>query len=278
MVGSGPDDGHRAVFVCVSSQLSVEGVVLTYYRDADVARALGLVVSTSRTKRVRCTTRPISIVETPSSAPPYSQYKTTADEPLRRENEAPKLISIPPGSAVDTLQHHDRAVTPEHYLGVDQPCVIAYGQPSEINSGGGLPIETILDRPSPADDTFYAGLESPNTATKEATRHQEGSDNLFEDDLFEPNVMEASPQNLYSYAEQDGQILEVRSTSPVPWIRDPTQTASISQHVPQNEGLGLGRQPYTDENETTRPRRRKSSHNSDWSVVKRQRVLDHMRV
>lgn len=125
---------------------------------------------------------------------------------------------------------------------------------------------------------LYAGLESPNTATKEATRHQEGSDNLFEADLFEPDVTKASPQSLCSYAEQDGQILEVRSTSPVPWIRDRTQTTSISQHVPQNEGLGLGRQPCTDQSETTRLRRRRSLHDSDWIAVKRQRVLDHMRV
>jgi hypothetical protein len=205
-VGSGPDNGHHAVFVCVRSQISVKGVVLTNHRHADVAQALGLAVSTSRAKRVRCTMRPASIVETPSSAPPCLQYQTTAEGALRREDEALRLISTPPDPAVNTSRHQDRVVAPEHYLGRDQPCVIAYGQPS------------------PGEDKLYAGLESPNTATKEATRHQEGSDNLFEADLFEPNVVEASPQSLYLYAEQDDQILEVGSTSPAPWIRDRTQT------------------------------------------------------
>jgi len=277
VVGSGPDNGHHAVFVCVRSQISVKGVVLTNHRHADVAQALGLAVSTSRAKRVRCTLRPASIVETPSSAPPCLQYQTTAEGALRREDEALRLISTPPDPAVNTSRHQDRVVAPEHCLGRDQPCVIAYGQPSEIESRG-EPIETILDRPSPGEDELYAGLESPNTATKEATRHQEGSDNLFEADLFEPNVVEASPQSLYLYAEQDDQILEVGSTSPAPWIRDRTQTTLVSQHVPQDEGLGLDRQSCTNQSETRRLRRRRSSHDSYWTVVKRRRVLDHMRV
>jgi hypothetical protein len=251
--------------------------VLTNHRHADIAQALGLVVSTPRARRVRCTMRPISIVETPSSAPPCPQYQTTADGAPRGEDDASKLISTPPGPAVDTSRHQDRVVVSEHHLGLDQPCVIAYRQPSEIESGGG-PIETILDHPSPGDDTFYAGLESPNTATKEATRHQEDSDNLFEADPFEPDVTKASPQSSCSYAEQDGQVLEVRSTSPVSCTRDRTQTTSISQHVPQNEGLGLDRQPCTDQSESRRLRRRRSLHDSDWTVVKRRRVLYHMRV
>jgi hypothetical protein len=182
-----------------------------------------------------------------------------ADGALRGMDEASELIPNPPGPAVDTSQHQDRVVAPEHYLGVKQPCVIAYGQPEEMKGGGEL-IEKTLDCPTPGDDTFYAGPESPNTATQEAMRHQEGSDGLFEDDLSEPNVVKESSQELYSYAEQGDQVLEVRSPSSIPWIGDRTQTILISQHVPQDEGLGLDSSACTDQSETRRLKRRRSLH------------------
>ena len=239
------------------SQLYVEGVVLTNHRHADVAQALGLVVPTSREKRVRCTMRPTSTVGTPPSAPLCPQHQTIVDGALRKMDEAPQLNSTPPSPAVDTSQNQDHVVPTKYCSGVEQSCAIAYGQPEEIKSGGEL-IETILNCPTPGNDTFYAGPESPNTATKEAMRHQEGSDGLFEADPFEPNVVEESPQGLYSYAEQGDQSLEVRSPPPVPSIRDRTQTKLVSQHVPQDEGLGLDSPAYTDQSETRRPKRHRS--------------------
>lgn len=277
-MGSGPDDGDCAIFVCVSPQILVEGVLLTNNRHADIARALGLLVSTSRAESVRCTSKPISIVKIQPSATPCQPYhQTAADEALRGEDDAAKLISTPSSPTVDISQHHLGVVATERYSEADQPRATPHRQPSETEGKEG-PTEMFVDRPSPGDEMFYADLESPNTATMGATRHQEGSDNLFEADVFEPNVTEANPHNSHSYAEQNGQILEFRPASPVPWIQDRTQTVSLSQHVPESEWLGLERQPCTDQSETRRLRRRRSLHNPGWVVVKRQRMLDHIRV
>lgn len=245
--------------------------MLTDNRHADIAQALGLVASTSRANQVRYTMRRMSIVGTPSSASPCPPYQRAADEALCEEHTAPRLVSTSPVPAVDTSRHGDCVVAPEHHTGVDRSCVIPYGQPSEMK-GRGEATGTIPDRLSPGDEMLYAGLDSPNTVTEQATRHRERSDNLFEDDGFEPSVATASPQSLCSYTEPGCQNPEVRSMSPMPCVQDRQEATSTSRHCPQNEGLGLDRQSCTDQDGTRRLRRRRSLHDSVRIVAKRQRV------
>jgi hypothetical protein len=183
VVGSSPDDDYCTVFVCVSPQSCVERVVLTKCSHEEVAQALGLVVSTSRAKRVRCTIRPISVVENLSSAPSCPPYQTTSNEALHGGDDAPNLNSTPSSPAVDNPQHQDRAVAPEHHSGVDRSCAVTYEQASGIEGKGG-PIGILPDHTTLGDEVFSAGAKSPNTATQEAMKHQRNSDDLF-DEPFE---------------------------------------------------------------------------------------------
>jgi hypothetical protein len=251
--------------------------VLTKCSHEEVAQALGLVVSTSRAKRVRCTMRPISVVENLSSASSCPPYQTT----LHGGDDAPNLNFAPSSPAVDNSQHQDRAVAPEHYSGVDRSCAVTHEQASEIEGKGG-PMGILPDHTTLEDEVFSAGAKSPNTATQEAMKHQRNSDNLF-DEPFEPSDTTASPQSLHSCAEQDGQIPEIGSTSPVSRLQERKEATSIPHDQP-NDGLGLDRQPYTNQGDTRGLRRRRSLGDSDWIVVKRQcmdstyAVVDHMRV
>jgi hypothetical protein len=281
VVGSSPDDDYCTVFVCVSPQSCVERVVLTKCSHEEVAQALGLVVSTSRAKRVRCSIRPISVVENLSSAPSCPPYQTTSNEALHGGDDAPNLNSTPSSPAVDNPQHQDRAVAPEHHSGVDRSCAVTYEQASGIEGKGG-PIGILPDHTTLGDEVFSAGAKSPNTATQEAMKHQRNSDDLF-DEPFELSDTMASPQSLYSCAEQDGQIPETGSTSPVPRLQERKETTLIP-HDQRNDGLESHRQSCTNPGDTRGLRRRRSLGDSNWIVVKRQcmdstyAAADHRRV
>jgi hypothetical protein len=281
VVGSSLDDDYCTVFVCVSPRSCVERVVLTKCSREEVAQALGLVVSTSRAKRVGCTTRSTSVVENLPSAPPCPPYQTTSNEALHTGDNVPNLNAAPSSPAVDNTQHQDRAVAPGHHSGVDRSRAVAYEQASEIEDKGGV-IRILPDHTTLGDEVFSAGAKSPNTATQEAMKHQRNSNDLF-DDPFEPSDTTASPQSLYSCAEQDGQIPENGSTSPVPRVQLQKETRLIP-HDERNNGPGSDRQSCTNQSDTRSLKRRRSLHDSNWIKVKRRcmdstyAAVDHMRV
>lgn len=257
--------------------------MLTNRSHADVAQALGLIVRTSGAERVLCTSRRMSVVETPSSAPPCSPYQATSDEALGGSDDAIKVNSTPPSPAVNISQHQNSEIALEHQSGVGPSCAVPHEKIPEIE---GREFKGTISHHTPLEDEMLsAGAKSPDTATKEATKHQEDSDDLFEADIFEPNSPTASPQSLYSCAQQDGQTTEIGSTSPGRWAKDQKGTTLISRHDQRNEELGLDRQSYTDPGNARRLRRRRSLHDSDSIVVvKRQRVdnthakVDQMRM
>lgn len=234
--------------------------MLTAFSYANIAQALGLDLPTLRAERADFATQPIPVVETPPIGPPLSPYQMTADEAPQGGEDTFEIGCPAESRALDTS---------ESYIGDRRESM-----------------EMIPDHTFSENEVFSPGSRSPNTATKEAMRHQDGSDNLFEADPFEATSTATSPRNSHSSTKHDCRIPEVRSTSPILWAQDGKEIMVTSEGGQRNEGLGLDRQDEqscTDPSDTRRSRRRRMLHDWPWVVDKRQRldrthaVVSHMR-
>lgn len=212
-----------------------------------------------------------SMVKSPSTCPSYQTSRSTSDEAPSGGDDPPKRVPPLPRPTVDTLRHHDCSKGPEHHLNVDKSCAIRPRETSDVKSIGDA-IGALSNHPSPEDEMESMRVESPNSPTREAVRHQNDSDNLFESDSYDPTGTVVSPPSLVRYAGHDGRIPDTRSTFASPWTQSGMQTTFTSQQDTRNEGGRQDKQPQVHKSENRTLRRRRSPHDIGRIVVKRQHV------
>lgn len=262
------------------------GAALTNHSCADIAQALGLDASESRDKRKLCAMRSRSMVKPPSNCPSYQTSRSTSDEAPSGSDDPPKCVPSLPRPTVDTLRHRDCSKGLEHHSNVDKSYAIRPRETSEVKSIGDA-IGALSNHPSPEDEMESMRVESPNCPTREAVRHQDDSDKLFESKPYEsdssdPTGTVVSTPSLVRYAGHDGRIPNTRSTSASPWTQSEMQIPFTSQQDARNEGERLDEQPRVHKSEDRTLRRCRSPHDVGRIVVKRQRVdktlpvVDHL--
>lgn len=209
------------------------GAALTNHSYADIAQALGLDASKLRDKRKLCAIRSRSMVNSPSNSPSYQTSRSTSDEAPSGSDDSPQCVSSLPRATVDTLRHHDCSKGLEHHSNKDKSYAIRPRETSEVKSIGDA-IGALSNHPSPEDEMESMRVESPNSPTREAVRHQDDSDKLFESKPYEsdssdPTGTVLSAPSLVRYAGHNGQIPDTRSTSASPWTQSEMQTTFTSQ-------------------------------------------------
>lgn len=262
------------------------GAALTNHSYADIAQALGLDASKSRDKSKLCATRSRSMVKFPSNCPPYQTSQSTSDEAPSGSDDPPKCVPSLPRPTVDTLRHRDCSKGLEHHSNVDKSYAIRPRETSEVKSIGDA-IGALSNHPSPEDEMESTRVESPNSPTREAVRHQDDSDKLFEpkpyeSDSSDPTGTVVSPPSLVRYTGHDGRISDTRSTSASPWIQSEMQTTFTSQQDARHKGERLDKRSQVHKSENRTLRRCRSPHDIGRILVKRQRVdkthpvVDHL--
>lgn len=242
----------------------------------DVAPALGSVALNPPGERKHREMRSRFMEKPPSTCPSYRTSQSTSAEAPSGIQDPPRCAPPLSRSAIDTVRQHDCSKSPKHQSNAHPLHASTDRETSEINSIGDASW-ALSDHPFPEDEMGSTRVESPNNHTREALRHQDDSDELFEAESYEsdssdPTATVESRPNLVQYAGHDDRFSDTRSISSVPRIQKKMPTTPASQQHTRDEDERLDRQSQVCKTEARTLRRRRSPHDTGPVVVKRKRI------